>query len=256
MSRGITQELMASNSDLVGRFRMFENNKSGQSAEQDIVKYLHEYSDRPFVKDELLERLRDMERKGHKMRVRRMGKDRDDIYWYFGKIHGLENIACIDDELLKKAAGDPIMLQKLVNKVERGLAKPESFERANSNLNDSMIKFKEAAGKMGLITSDRKRILALPLYMAKRSQAPDPKRGQTEFELFTNLTGREYTEDVGVHIDKENKITEFEYEKFLNPVLLQRVNTQNDTFKNFVRETNFVTKTKHERLLENKSLFN
>lgn len=89
-----------------------------------MIKYLHDYSDRPFVKDELTERLRDMERKGHKMRVRRMGKDRDDIFWYFGKIHGLENIACIDDETLKQAAGDPVLLQKLVNKVEGGLPKP------------------------------------------------------------------------------------------------------------------------------------
>ena len=96
-NRGVTQELMLSNTDLVGRFRMFEN-QSVQSAEKDIIKYLHEYSDRPFVKDELVERLRDMERKGHRMRIRRMGKDLDNIFWHFGKIHGLENIAYIDDE--------------------------------------------------------------------------------------------------------------------------------------------------------------
>jgi hypothetical protein len=43
--------------DIVGKFRMFENNPAQASAEQSLVNYLHEYSDRPFVQDELLERL-------------------------------------------------------------------------------------------------------------------------------------------------------------------------------------------------------
>lgn len=149
-----------------------------------------------------------------------MGKDLNDIYWYFGKIHGLENIAFIDDESLNATGGDPVLLQKLINSVEGSPSTPSSFEEAQVRLNESMIKFKEAVGKMNLIASDRKRLLALPLYMAKRSQAPDPQRGQAEFDLFTNLTGQEYTADAGVTLDKEKKITEFEYEKFLNPHLL------------------------------------
>jgi len=36
-------------------------------------------------------------------------------------------------------------------------------------------------------------------------------------------------------IDKETKITEFDFEKYINPALLQRVDTQNDQFKNFVK---------------------
>lgn len=94
-----------------------------------------------------------------------------------------------------------------------------------ADLNSSLIKYKETVGKLGLISSDRKRLLSLPLYMAKRAQAPEPKRGQAEFDLFTNLTGQEFTADVGVLHDEEHKITEFEFEKFLNPILLQRVNT-------------------------------
>ncbi|MFO0117422.1 MAG: hypothetical protein ACK521_07365 [bacterium] len=96
-NRGVTQEMAMSSTDLVGRFRMFENENTGPSAEQNLVDYLHEYSDRPFVKDERLARLNDMQKKGHKMRIRRMGKDLDDIYWSLGKIHGLENIAYADE---------------------------------------------------------------------------------------------------------------------------------------------------------------
>lgn len=115
-----------------------------------------------------------------------------------------------------------------------------------------MIKFKDAIGKLGLITTDRKRLLSLPIYMAKRAQAPEPKRGQAEFDLFTNLTGQDFTEDIGVSLDKEKKITEFEFEKFLNPALLQRVNTGNTQFKQLIRSLNFSSQTNLERLLENK----
>ncbi len=51
------------------------------------------------------------------MRIRRMGKDLDDIYWSIGKIYGLENIAYVDDKELLSHVGDPIKLQMLVNKV-------------------------------------------------------------------------------------------------------------------------------------------
>lgn len=98
------------------------------SAEQNLVNYLHEYSDRPFVKDELLARLEDLQKKGLKMRIRRMGKDLDDLYWTFGKIHGLENIAFAEEADLKATNGDPIALQLLVNRLEGGKASETSFE--------------------------------------------------------------------------------------------------------------------------------
>ena len=116
-SRGVTQEMAMSTTDLVGRFRIFENESTGPSTEQNLINYLHEYSDRPFVKDELLARLDEMQKKGRRMRIRRMGKDLDDIYWSIGKIYGLENIAYVDDKELLTHGRDPIKLQMLVNKV-------------------------------------------------------------------------------------------------------------------------------------------
>jgi hypothetical protein len=117
-----------SSTDLVGRFRLFEEGAPVVSAEQNLVNYLHEYSDRPFVKDELLARLEDLQKKGLKMRIRRMGKDLDDLYWTFGKIHGLENIAFAEEADLKATNGDPIALQLLVNRLEGGKAFESSFE--------------------------------------------------------------------------------------------------------------------------------
>jgi hypothetical protein len=42
--------------------------------------------------------------------VKRQGQDRDDIFWAFGKVHGLENIAFADPEEVVAAAGNPVKL--------------------------------------------------------------------------------------------------------------------------------------------------
>ena len=106
-----------------------------------------------------------------------------------------------------------------------------------------MKDFKEHVSVIGLAESDRKKILSLPIYLAKRTQNPEPKRGQKEFDFFTNFTGKEYTADWSVILDKENKITEFEFEKFLNLTLLKRVNAQKNEFLHFVRKQNFSSST-------------
>ena len=49
--------------------------------------------------------------------IKRQGKDANDTFWTFGKIHGLENIAFCDPAELAEVKGNPYRLQKLVNKV-------------------------------------------------------------------------------------------------------------------------------------------
>lgn len=73
---------------------------------------------------------------------------------------------------------------------------------------------------MNLYESDRKKLLALPFYLSKRSQKPEPRRGQHEFNLFTELSGRNWYDYSDVKIDKEYKITEFDYENYFDPLLL------------------------------------
>lgn len=51
-------------------------------------------------------------------RVKRAGKDKDDFFWSFGKIHGLENIAFVDLEELYETKGNPVKIQMLVNRYE------------------------------------------------------------------------------------------------------------------------------------------
>ena len=45
-----------------------------------------------------------------KFQVKRRGKDRDNIFYAFGKIHGLENIALCDKDEVLATKGNPIAL--------------------------------------------------------------------------------------------------------------------------------------------------
>jgi hypothetical protein len=67
-----------------------------------------------------------------------------------------------------------------------------------------------------LKTSDRKKLLALPFYLVKRQELPEPKKGQKEWELFTEMFEKEWNTYEGVKFDPEEKITEFNYEKFIS----------------------------------------
>lgn len=130
-----------------------------------------------------------------------------------------------------------------------------SFEHLAGDINAMMAVHKEEVGKIGVAKSDFKKLVAMPLYMEKRVQNPVPVRNQKEFELFTNLVGKEFTSDHGIKFDPQTKITEFEFEKYLNPQLLQRVNSQNPSFVDFVRKQNFYTNTDYEQLQEDKDAF-
>ena len=115
--------------------------------------------------------------------------------------------------------------------------------------------YKKSVEDLPLYASDRKKLLALPFYMAKRSECPEPRRGQFEWDLFKELTGSDWNDDAGYKFDEEHKITEFDYEKYLNPELLKNVDTTTDSFKDFIKALNYSTKTKHERLQEQKAQF-
>jgi len=58
-----------------------------------------------------------------KWKVRREGKDADDLFWMYGKIHGLENVAFVSDEDIQEANGDPAALQRLCDRANDS-AKP------------------------------------------------------------------------------------------------------------------------------------
>jgi len=164
-------------------------------------------------------------------KIKRMGKDKDDIFWQLGKIHGLENLALVPDEDLESAAGNPMILQQLCDKAndEAKVHNPVSFDKAVENIRDDMEQYKAIVDGMfpGKVyePSDRKKLLALPFLLSKRTELPTPKFGQKEYDLFTTMYGKDWNHYEGVNFDPEEKITEFNYEQFINKHLLKNMDT-------------------------------
>lgn len=76
--------------------------------------------------------------------VKRAGKDKDDMFWSFGKIHGLENIAFLDEKELLACNGNPFLIQRLVDKVndsEKPLP-PQTFDEMIQTLHANLESYK------------------------------------------------------------------------------------------------------------------
>lgn len=80
----------------------------------------------------------------------------------------------------------------------------------------------------------------------KRRELPEPKRGQKEWELFFELFGNEWDAYDQVKFDPEEKITEFNYEKFIDKHILKNMDTNSEEFKLQIKKWNFSQKTKIE----------
>ena len=110
--------------------------------------------------------------------IKRLGKDADDLFWAFGKVHGLENIAYCDPADLRAAGGNPVKLQRLVNEAaDRPKPVFASPEAVIEDIHKHMADYKKHIDKMNLNPSDRKKMLSLPFYLAKRQESPEPRRG-------------------------------------------------------------------------------
>lgn len=109
------------NHDLVAKFRVFENDGAQASAKSDLESYVDIYQSGPLTKAELLNRMADGlpvdPNFANKWQIKRAGKDKDDIFWALGKIHGLENVAFMTDEQIKATGGDPFKLQAAVDQI-------------------------------------------------------------------------------------------------------------------------------------------
>ena len=203
---------------------MFEEYETPDSRD-DVTQYLTAYSNKPLTKSEMIDNIALSAMKEFDMsklfQIKRMGKDRDPLFWSFGKIHGLENIAFADPAELRATNGNPVKIQRLVDKVE-GYPDIHSFEQLVADMQKSLADYKASVDAIPMNPSDRKKILALPFYLAKRSQNPEPRLGQHEFELFKELTGSNWYDDARVIRDEEHKITEFDYENFIDTSLLTK----------------------------------
>lgn len=70
--------------------------------------------------------------------------------------------------------------------------------------------------------------------------------------MFKELTGKDWHSDSTVDLDPEEKITEFNYEKFIPAALLDHYSPLIGTpeFKKMIKYLNYTSKTEFERLQE------
>ena len=66
---------------------------------------------KPELLNQMVKRISEKEDLSKIFRIKRQGKDADDIFWSFGKVHGLENIAYCSNEDIAATKGNPMKLQ-------------------------------------------------------------------------------------------------------------------------------------------------
>jgi len=110
---GVDHAYYTSSNDVVGKFRLFETQEV-PDAHNDMAAYLSLYSTEPLTKNEMVDNLALHALKefdlGKMFQVKRGGKDRDPMFWSFGKVHGLENIAFADPKEVYDTKGNPVKI--------------------------------------------------------------------------------------------------------------------------------------------------
>lgn len=232
---GQKNELYFANQALISKFRFFDSDDvASADAKTEIEDYLDYYTSGPLTKADMLQRIadgRDVDQRFSKhFRIGRWGKDQDEIFWQIGKIHGLENIVYLTDEQLAEAGGDPWRLQILINEANDAQKPlpPQNYDQLVLNVQKNLDQYKALieSSKHSYYPSDKKKLLGLPFQMAKRSEVPEPKRGQKEWALFTEIYEKEWDHYDNLVFDPEEKITEFNYEKFIPKQVLETMDTQ------------------------------
>lgn len=116
---------------MVSKFRLFETFEV-DDPKGNVANYLSLYSTDPMTKTEMIDNIALHTIKefdiGKIFRVKRAGKDQDDLFWSFGKIHGLENIAFADADEVKSTNGNPVKIQNIVNRFESSPLKIDTYE--------------------------------------------------------------------------------------------------------------------------------
>lgn len=152
--------------------------------------------------------------------------------------------------------GNPVALQLLVNEVSakdiRGFASEEEYLKARE---DVLREHKETVNSLNVHPSDRKKLLALPFQLAKYTERPKPNVGTSEMKLFEELYGKDWYWGSDFLFDPEEKMTEFNYEKFFSKDYLDTWDTNSQEFKDFIRKQSLIQRTELEQHRENQERF-
>jgi hypothetical protein len=103
--------------------------------------------------------------------------------------------------------------------------------------------YKKQIDNMSLYPSDRAKMLALPFFMARRKQGPEPKKGQWQWELFNEITGNYWDAFEHHEYDPEDKTTIDSLPKGL----VERIDVEDPEFKRQLNMHRLLTKTTIEK---------
>lgn len=252
-------EHMSGGNDCISRFRSTEQFKNPTNIQNTLTQYLATtaVTSRKELEKEILEIFpKTFNPYLSNKRVKRVDKDADDIFWWFGKIHGLENIAFLSEDDIKRSKGNPIILQDMISNARPSKPPASSFDGLVSETMKHLIEYKEQVNKFTLNRSDRTKLLLLPFQARKRAQGPAPKRGMWQYELFNELSGgKDWHHYDNLDYDPEQKITIYNYEKHLSPLLLERLDTESPEFKKQIKMMTILSKTEYEQHMELKNKF-
>lgn len=113
----VNHDTYSGETDLVGKFRLFDTQQV-VNADASLHAYAASFSTEALTEPEIMQQLKDAAQKNEqqkpaqdpKWRVKRLGPDASDHYWFYGKIHGLENIAYLTPEEIAACEGNPVKL--------------------------------------------------------------------------------------------------------------------------------------------------
>lgn len=256
--REATFEKMSGSNDVISRFRHIDDNRTSNSSSADLASYLNTsaHTSRSQVESGVINTLTLNDPRYKDRRIKRLDKDTDDIYWLMGRIHGLENIAFVDDEKLLATKGDPVALQVLVNDSKAPGIPATTYDGLVAEYMNKLNDYKTQVDHMALSRSDRSKFLALPFFASRKTEGPAPKEGQWQYNLFTELAGgKEWDHYDHLEVDPEKKITLYDYEKHLPASYLKNVDTNSEEFKREVKLMTLLSKTQFERHQKIKSEF-
>ena len=251
--RDVTFESMSGSNDVISKFRELDQVEKN-TARDKVLHYLQ--TSVPTSKSEINKRVSELAATEENpylknKRVKRIGKDRDDIYYLLGKIHGLENIAFLTDEELAEIDGNPIKLQEAINNVKVPETKATSFDALLSKAMKESVEYKKQVEKMDLYPSDKAKMLSLPFFMARRQQGVTPIKGQWQYDFFEEIFGKKWNAHDHNEYDPEDKPKIDD----LPAGLRQRLDTEHPDFKKEFNKYSLLFKTEIERHQANQEWF-
>lgn len=213
--------------------------------DEDLEKWTENLALTPFenLKRQIVNQLNKINVEGEKV-FRRLSKDRDDVFYTYGKARNLENIIYLNDEELKNIKS-PMELQLKLDSVTPVLDKTGDPNSYVSSLHDIIEQYKYHIENSKNFRSVKDKLLGLPFNMLRHRQYPEPTRGTWQYDVYELMFGEQYDRNKGMP-ENEEKINKYNYHLFLHPSVIQKYDTNSEEFDMYLRQLNIESKTVKE----------